>query len=1147
MTIPTVAAPRVTATDFSAEIEQLARDFVGRNWIFAAVDDWLTTRNEQFFLLTGEPGIGKSAIVARLAQKQAEVVAYHFCIAGRSGTIIPGTFARSIASQLSKHLPGYGLALANSIDPVHLSVTVNIDIRSMTGGEVAGVVIEHFHAADPLQEFQLLLTGPLTALPDPGKPVLILVDSLDEAATLDSQINIGQVLAGARDLPPWVRLLCTSRPERRVLKYFDEVKPYVLSASEPANAEDLREFIKFRLSRPELHKRLVDAEVRPEAFSQSVDELALGNFLYARVLLDDVEAGRQGPDDLGGLPLGLDALYQRFLRRFSTKEWIRIYQPLLTLLVAAQAGLTESQLAAFAGLPDTAVRNGIGVLIQFLDSTRDAYGKENFRIFHQSFREFLSDSERNRDFWCSQQDGHRRIVDYYVVRFSGRWAECDVYGLSYLPEHMARAGLRPALEGLLTDLEWLTSKLARLGVNATISDLEILTDQGELAALSQALRLSSYALSVDSRQLAPQLVGRLDASETGPLLRRLLGQAERTRTVGVLLPAGPSLPRAGGPMVRSIYVEKAPEASSAELLVTQDGKRAVIASGSSEVSVWNLMKGEREYTIGAHGFLTDIGISPDGSRLLRVAGISGTRVGIHSRSISVSRIEGNEALVFIPTLSDAVEWTPDWRHAVSSSGDDLVAWDLNAGQRMFVASGRRFWLKSPILDGPRFLFSEPGRSVIRDLETGLDCSVIEHLGCEKLFICANRRRGVSFSQVDRALKVWDLGTGQQVSETRSSFDLSSVSFLTFDGLRAIWASPERILCADLERDQELFELKGFGRWTPWAITPDGQTLVAWTGDSIQVLDLKVAASCRVSSANKGISVGSVDWTRRWDNKLVTRLAMTPDGQRAIIAAYDDLLSVVQVVHGQEIAAMRGTLGPTYALAICPDGNWGVSGSGDGRLKLWNLRDASERLSAKCSDAILAVWISSDATRALVGAGNAVFEWNIATGELSDRGIHPGFVGGFSLSGRYVVGGYRGSFEVLDLEAGNSVGRFNEPRLLGAEFSRAAITIDGQTAIIGGPVSFWDVRSGKRLFSLDTTQLLAATPDGRHIVSVESDNRTLTIWDCHAKLQVGSFTLDNIIDECAISADGTTVLAGDRLGQLHTLVYREQDLSLLQRG
>lgn len=52
--------------DYSDLIADRTRDFTGREWVFAEIDAWLADPSAPcFFIITGEPGIGKTAIAAR--------------------------------------------------------------------------------------------------------------------------------------------------------------------------------------------------------------------------------------------------------------------------------------------------------------------------------------------------------------------------------------------------------------------------------------------------------------------------------------------------------------------------------------------------------------------------------------------------------------------------------------------------------------------------------------------------------------------------------------------------------------------------------------------------------------------------------------------------------------------------------------------------------------------------------------------------------------------------------------------------------------------------------------------------------------------------------------------------------------------------
>lgn len=83
------ANTRLSALDFGRDIECLTQDFTGRQWVFREIDKWLESKHERFFILTGEPGVGKSALADRLTQLRQDIAAHHFCIAGRNATITP--------------------------------------------------------------------------------------------------------------------------------------------------------------------------------------------------------------------------------------------------------------------------------------------------------------------------------------------------------------------------------------------------------------------------------------------------------------------------------------------------------------------------------------------------------------------------------------------------------------------------------------------------------------------------------------------------------------------------------------------------------------------------------------------------------------------------------------------------------------------------------------------------------------------------------------------------------------------------------------------------------------------------------------------------------------------------------------------------
>ena len=97
--------------DFGVEVSRLTRHFTGRQWLFDEIEAWLQTDTTRLFLITGDPGTGKSAIMARLIARHPSVCASHLCISSGSDSLSPFRFACSVAAQLATQLDDYRMAL----------------------------------------------------------------------------------------------------------------------------------------------------------------------------------------------------------------------------------------------------------------------------------------------------------------------------------------------------------------------------------------------------------------------------------------------------------------------------------------------------------------------------------------------------------------------------------------------------------------------------------------------------------------------------------------------------------------------------------------------------------------------------------------------------------------------------------------------------------------------------------------------------------------------------------------------------------------------------------------------------------------------------------------------------------------------------
>jgi WD40 repeat protein len=686
----------LVALDFSTDLENLAADFTGREWLLEEVDAWLKSPAERFFILTGEPGIGKSAIVANWVRCRSDIAAYHLCIAGRNETIVPSTVLRSLAAQLGKNLPGYGIALANSIKPTHLTVNVDVHVASMTGGQITGLYIKHLSVLDPQTEAEVLLRAPLAALPAPRQPLIVLIDSLDEAATLRSDPTLVGLLSGMEGLPAWLRILCTSRPEERVLSCFNRLQPRILAAESRTNREDVRRYVTARVSRSAFKEKLAAAghsehavvALIAGAHDSSEPGLAAGNFLYVKMLLSDIERGIQPLDRLAVLPKSLDDIYRRFLQRLAP-DWETRYQPLLAVLCVAREPLTREQLTRFGDhsarmiggrMTATLVNTALGVLVQFLD-VRGTPGDERYALFHQSLRDYLGDPGRSGRFACPPADGHGAVVGHLFSGAASDGGSCDDYGLRHLPLHLAEAGQYERLHALLTDFNWLQAKLNAAPIDALVRDYDV-WEGGRKKPLSleyvqTALRRSAHALARDKNQLAAHLIGRLSRCEDGEI-QQLLRHAADYRGSAWLRPLTASLAQERS--VRSLGPARG-EALD-HVVFSANGRFAGHVSFDADppkVVLWDLGQwrslGPRFQTLAQSNPFA-LALSNDGRWCFYADSIGGVhRLDAMGGPAWEGHAHRDLAIASVLAISS------DGQRALSACGHGrLVAWDIGTGQ-----------------------------------------------------------------------------------------------------------------------------------------------------------------------------------------------------------------------------------------------------------------------------------------------------------------------------------------------------------------------------------------------------------------------------------------------------------------------------------
>ncbi len=384
--------------DFAAEFTAHPPEFVGREWLFTELEDWIHRPDSpRVFVLVGAPGMGKTALAVELIHRSHHVAAFHICVHSSQQKSDATRLVTSIAYQLSTQLPLYDETLKT------------LDLEYVTSRYDASTL------------FDVLLTQPLSRMPAPGSNLAIVVDGLDEVTKGDHNSIATFLSERAGHLPDWVRVLVTTRPEPEVLGPLESLGLHRIESRQSENMADIRAYLTARLG-------ILPAS--PAAVEHAVDTIAErceGAMLYARAACDQLSRDGITTDTLQSLPDGLFALYTR---QFSTRcpdasQYGTTARPLLSLLLAGHEPLRFDLICAALGRTPTDVWDTVLSLGSLVADNGDT-----LTLQHKSLRDWLSDRRSSRSYHVSVDDGHAMLA-----AAASNWRTMPRKARAYLFEH----------------------------------------------------------------------------------------------------------------------------------------------------------------------------------------------------------------------------------------------------------------------------------------------------------------------------------------------------------------------------------------------------------------------------------------------------------------------------------------------------------------------------------------------------------------------------------------------------------------------------------------------------------------------------------------------------------------------------------------
>jgi WD40 repeat protein len=903
------------------------RRFVGRSDILKDMHIFVVKDSEaRLLVVTGEPGCGKSALMARFAEEVIHhrpdwLILSHFVGASPSSANLRMTLRR-FCTHLNR-------ALGSTEE-------VPEDFRDL-----------------------VLLFPQLLEMASKEHHILVLIDAVNQMERGDNAHSMSWL---PQRIPENARVvISTLAGEALDALKARHIQPLFETVS-GLKEDEIRQLTAGYLE--EIRRRFPTEDIT-QVFHEKVKA---GNPLYIIVALEEMRVFPyyEGMEErVTQLPDTLPKLFDQVLQRVEGDFNRPLVEDFTSLIACGRHGLTAEELQTLLRRhavvidPANPPERLPDMLFARLRRSLSAYLFQRSGVidfFHGQLKEAVGRRYLAEE--AARDETHHIIADY----LEQRWAEPYLRALDELPHQLTKAKGWEGLERVLCDLGFIEAKCAAEMTYELIHDYSTALDslpeaqpekqerlkreerlrkyiegliayaKGEIKTLDIILSVRPWTdeeIKADAERIInnPTRLDRIRAfaqfvNSEGHVLAKLTSQPgfciQHAYNMAGFGPVGLAADSSIGSGVDRILLlrhqsQRRDYSLHPALLrtleghtnyvesvsVTPDGKRAVSAGMYDKtLRVWDLESGRCLRTLeGPTSGVESVSVTPDGKRVVS-AGSDGTlRVWDLESGRCLRTLEGPISGV------ESVSVTADGRRAVSGGRDaTLRVWDLESGRCLETIEGPTSGVRSMSVtpDGKRAVSGGwDGTLRMWDLESGQCLRTLEgHTsGVESVSVTPDGKSAVSAGMYDRTLRVWDLESGRclRTLEGHTS-KVGSVS-VTADGRRAVsggWDGTLRVW--DLESGRCLRTLEGHtGGITSVSVTPDGKRAVSggWVDETLRVWDLESGRCLRTLEGH----TGGVD-----------RVSVTPDGRRAVSGGWNDkTLRVWDLESGRCVAVL-----PDYA-------------------------------------------------------------------------------------------------------------------------------------------------------------------------------------------------------------------------------------------
>jgi hypothetical protein len=428
----------------------------GRRRVFEAVEQELAAAPVRGVIINGRPAAGKTSAIVDLVLRSAfgrpvyqsagsttaaerlaaEVVGYHFLLESSPATCDIGRLVHSLAAQLSQH---------PALTAYHNFLVANPGL--------ADLLTPAALQTDPARGLVEAILQPLSDLYRQGAlplhRAIIVIDSLQEGEDDDNSPEVGKMTVSSfltahlLKFPHWLKLILTVDSAHQDLIDLMHLPQIHLDGEDQQEA--VLEYIEARLF--SLEARLL-ASVhplrRPAMLVRLVNLLvqrSRGSFLYPRLVLDQLEAGRLvlKSETLSVIPRDLgEALQLCFSLRFPSAAAYDLVSDLFSICLASVEPLSlEDVYEIYQSRPQQAVSyaeffRGYSLVSDILVRRSD----DSLMFQHSLITKWLTGSEAGR-FRVRSARGHDLYMLYHnrlelggtsVLDFVYHLVGCELFG-----------------------------------------------------------------------------------------------------------------------------------------------------------------------------------------------------------------------------------------------------------------------------------------------------------------------------------------------------------------------------------------------------------------------------------------------------------------------------------------------------------------------------------------------------------------------------------------------------------------------------------------------------------------------------------------------------------------------------------------------